>query len=130
MNTRRIRFGRWQRYTLIALLVIGGVWGGLKWAEKTYAKFLYKWDNECAGYEFQKYRAFSVLGSVFSIRDHPIFVRVIEKKTGRLIGETSVYRIVTGPDVVCLDKESPKQIRIYFGTKPSDEHLEAFSVIP
>ena len=129
MNEQKKQFLGWKHGGVLALLMIFAAWGGSKWAEKAYAKFQFKMHDTCWGYEFHRYRAFSPL-RIFPLDDHPTFIRVIEKKTGRVIGETGVYWIKIGPDVICLDNEHPKQITIYFSRGPSDEHMEAFDVSP
>lgn len=82
MSTLKVQIRGWKRHTLIVLLVIGGVWGSLKWAEKQFARFQYKKSDECVGYEFHRYRAFSPL-RIFPLDDHPTFIRVIEKNWPR-----------------------------------------------
>lgn len=130
MSKITVQIRGWKRVVLIVLITIGAIWGGLKWAEKAYAKFQFKMRDTCWGYEFHSYLAFSPLDRIFPLRDRPIFVRVVEKKTGRLYAETGVYWIEIGPDVICLEREHPKQIKIYFSRGPSDERLESFDVPP
>ena len=124
----------WKRAVLIVLITIGAIGGGLKWAEKQFVQLDFRDDDGCVGYEFHFYRAFSLWDVALYFvpigigdRDHPRFVRVIEKKTGRKIGETSIYWMSTAPYVFCPDKEHPNQIRIYFGGS-NDEHEEIFEV--
>ena len=133
----------WQRNLLAVSLLLVTIWGGLKWAEKQFSRLNYKWDadprwvgGECAGYEFHQYRAFSLRDIAFYLvpsgigdRDHPIFVRIVEKKAGRAIGETGVYWMLTSPEIFCPE-EDPKQIKIYLGKGSADEHLETFDVSP
>ena len=69
----------WKRLALVVLLIIGVTWSGLKWAEKQFADLYYKKSDECVGYEFQIYHAFSLL-RIIPFEDRPTFIRVIEKK--------------------------------------------------
>lgn len=143
--TTHIQIRGWKRSVLIILLLVVSVWGALNWANKQFAWLEYKWADDyrwvgdkCAGYEFQQYRAFSLLDKAIGLipfprigdRDHPIFVRVIVKKTGRVIGETSIYWMSTSPEIFCPNAEHPDQIRIFLGTGANDDHLEAFNVRP
>lgn len=137
MSANKVQFRGWKLRVLVTLLIVGGIWGGLKWAEKAFARFYYEFE-ECGGqYKARYYTAFSLLDKalyfvpfpVFGGRDHPRFIRIIEKKTGRVIGETGVYWMMTAPTMFCPDKEYPKQIRIYFGGS-NDEHEEIFEVTP
>lgn len=121
MTPRKFQIRSWHRRALITLLIFGGIWGGLKWSEKAYAKLEFKWDDECAGYEFQSYHAFSLLG-ILPFEDRPNFIRVIEKKTGRVIGETDVHWTVTSPKVICPDGDK-KEISLLYGTRDYSEHF-------
>lgn len=80
MSTLKVQIRGWKRVVLIVLITIGAIWGGLKWAEKAYAKFQFKMRDTCWGYEFHSYLAFSPLDRIFPLRDRPVFLRVIEKK--------------------------------------------------
>jgi len=52
------------------------------------------------------------------------------KKTGRVIGETSIYWMSTSPEIFCPNAEHPDQIRIFLGTGANGEHLETFEAHP
>ena len=79
MSIFKVQMRGWKLGVLISLLIFGGTWGGLKWAEKQFADLYYKKSDECVGYEFQIYHAFSLL-RIIPFEDRPTFIRVIEKK--------------------------------------------------
>ena len=103
----------WKRLALVVLLIIGVTWSGLKWAEKQFADLYYKKNDECVGYDSQIYHAFSLL-RIIRFEDYPTFIRVIDKKTGRVIGETGVYWIRTGASVLCPNFSTPNEISVIF----------------
>ena len=125
MTPHKFEVRSWLRRLLVTLLIFGGIWGGLKFAEKPFARLYHSWDDECVGYEFRMYHAFSLLGLI-PFEDRPTFIRVIEKKTGRVIGETDVHWTLTSPKVICPDEDN-KEISLLYGAR---DYSENFSLPP
>lgn len=127
MNANKLWIPRWKHVVLVVLITIGVIWGGLKWAEKAYARIDFK-TVECDGqYEYHYYTAFSPLG-IFPFEDSPIFVRLVEKKTGRVIGETGVYWTTSAPPVLCPNFSTPDEISVIFAGNIGVTHT--FKVSP
>ena len=135
MSIFKVQMRGWKLGVLISLLIFGGTWGGLKWAEKAFARFYYE-SEKCDGqYIIRHYFAFSLWDVALYLvpigigdREHPSFIRVIEKKTGRLIGETGVYWIMSAPKTFCPEFGEPDEISFFYGGYI--DALETFKVSP